>query len=259
MVQDYEVIRNLWDGRVPVQFVLDKLEFYHCSAKPFCIMISRMSYFPLVLPQVLQYFNSVVDQFDTETVWLQYNGKPLKWHYPVGVLFDLLKKDDFLPWTVTLKTKDFPKEVMRCKGDSLESSFIQSIKEADQLKHKAKVMNSMKIDEHRQLWNSLVHDKFDEFWAVNKQLMEANVSGPMYHIPVRIYQADCPFRQPCITPYDESEQPRTVADALKAVNIERAEEVVSHGIRIPVTTPLIWMAQNLSYLDNFIHIIVPPS
>lgn len=26
-------------------------------------------------------------------------------HYPVGVLFDLLKADDLLPWTIVLKTK----------------------------------------------------------------------------------------------------------------------------------------------------------
>lgn len=37
MIQDYEVTRKLWDGRIPVQFVLDKLEFIQCSAKPFCV------------------------------------------------------------------------------------------------------------------------------------------------------------------------------------------------------------------------------
>lgn len=52
--------------------------------------------------------------------------------------------------------QNFPKEVMRCAGDALESSFIQSIKEADQLKHKANIINSMKSDEHKQLWNGLV-------------------------------------------------------------------------------------------------------
>uniref|UniRef100_A0A2K6WAA9 Autophagy protein 5 n=1 Tax=Onchocerca volvulus TaxID=6282 RepID=A0A2K6WAA9_ONCVO len=259
MIQDYEVTRKLWDGRIPVQFILDKLEFIQCSAKPFCIMVPGMSYFPLILPRVLQYFMAVVDHFDADSVWLRYNTKPLKWHYPVGVLFDLLKTDDLLPWTIVLKTKDSPKEVMRFRGNDLESSYIQSVKEADQLKHKARVVNSMKVDEHRQLWSSILHDKFDEFWAINKKLMEASESEPILHVPIRIYQVDCSFQQPLITPFDESDRARTVADVLKAVNVEIHSVVISHGIKIPLKTPLIWMIQNLSYLDNFIHIVVLPS
>lgn len=46
---------------------------------------------------------------------------------------------------------------MRFKGNDLESSYIQSVKEADQLKHKARVVNSMKVDEYRQLWSSILH------------------------------------------------------------------------------------------------------
>ncbi|MCP9262647.1 Autophagy protein 5 [Dirofilaria immitis] len=287
MIQDYEVTRKLWDGRIPVQFILDKLEFMQCSAKPFCVSFcldfeffkdiissekfrnvlvsgeqhygSRDELFPLILPRVLQYFMAVIDHFDAESVWLWYNTKPLKWHYPVGVLFDLLKKDDLLPWTIVLKTKDSPKEVMRFRGNDLESSYIQSVKEADQLKHKGRVVNSMKVDEHRQLWSSILHDKFDEFWAINKKLMESSENEPMLHVPIRIYQADCSFQQPLITPFDESDRAHTIVDALKVVNIETHSTVISHGIKIPPTTPLIWMIQNLSYLDNFIHIIVLPS
>lgn len=42
-------------------------------------MVPSMSYFPLVLPRVLQYFVAVVDHFDADSVWLRYNTKPLKW------------------------------------------------------------------------------------------------------------------------------------------------------------------------------------
>lgn len=31
---------------------------------------------------------------------------------------------------------------------------------------------------------------------------------------------------------------------------------ISHGIRLPFNTPLIWLARNLSYPDNFIHIVL---
>lgn len=42
----------------------------------------------------------------------------------------------------------------------MEGSFIQSVKEADYLKHKAEVVNSMKPEDYRRLWNGLVHGIF---------------------------------------------------------------------------------------------------
>uniref|UniRef100_A0A914ZKK4 Autophagy protein 5 n=1 Tax=Parascaris univalens TaxID=6257 RepID=A0A914ZKK4_PARUN len=254
--QDYEVTRKLWDGRIPVQFILDNSEFLQSSAKPFCAMIPRLSYFPLALPRVLQYFTTIVEQIDPESVWLQYNGQPLKWHYPVGVLFDLLKSDDLLPWTITLRTKNFPKEVMRCAGDALESSFIQSIKEADQLKHKANIINSMKSDEHKQLWNGLVQDRFDEFWSINKKLMENTDSEAILHIPIRIYEANRPLRQVLIAPLDENGRRQTLDDVLRMIQADDGISAISHGILLPLETPLLWMAENFSYLDNFIHVVL---
>lgn len=43
-------------------------------------MVPGMSYFPLILPRVLQYFMAVVDHFDADSVWLRYDTKPLKWY-----------------------------------------------------------------------------------------------------------------------------------------------------------------------------------
>ncbi|VDK54879.1 unnamed protein product [Anisakis simplex] len=282
MPQDYEVTRKLWDGRVPVQFVLDSAEFLQRSTKPFCVgficllfplkaMVPRMSYFPLILPRVLQYFNTVVEPIAVDSVWLQYNGQPLKWytHYFQNNLLPYMHSN------VEYVLKNFPKEVMRCTGDALESVFIQSIKEADQLKHKADIINSMKSEEHKQLWNGLVQefesfvsfdirnvylsDRFDEFWSVNKKLMENSDSRAILHVPIRIYEARQPFRQILVTPYNENGGRRTLADVLEMIHVNETDKnVVSHGILLPSETPLLWMAENFCYLDNFIHIVLVP-
>lgn len=34
--------------------------------------------------------------------------------------------------------------------------FIQTVKEADQIKHKGRIIEDMKKDDHKKLWNSLV-------------------------------------------------------------------------------------------------------
>lgn len=45
-------------------------------------------------------------------MWFSFNEIPLKWHYPIGLLFDILANDGVLPWTVTVHFKKFPEEIL---------------------------------------------------------------------------------------------------------------------------------------------------
>ncbi|MGH0152582.1 UNVERIFIED_CONTAM: hypothetical protein FKN15_063571 [Acipenser sinensis] len=66
---------------------------------------------------------------------------------------------------------------------------MSCIKEADALKHKGQVINEMQKKDHKQLWMGLQNDKFDQFWAINRKLMEYSVEeGGFRYIPFRIYQ-----------------------------------------------------------------------
>ena len=60
---------------------------------------------------------------------------------------------------------------------------MSSLKESDQLKTNGKVMKQMQAREHSQLWLGLCSDKYDQFWAVNRRLMES--SDAWRHLPVR--------------------------------------------------------------------------
>lgn len=53
----------------------------------------------------------------------------------------------------------------------VESVFMSSLKEADQLKHNGKVVSMMQKKDHNQLWLGLTSDKFDQFWAINRLLL----------------------------------------------------------------------------------------
>jgi autophagy-related protein 5 len=61
---------------------------------------------------------------------------------------------------------------------------LSRVKEADALKHKGKVINEMQAKDHKTLWNGVQSDKYDQFWSINKKLME----GEFKSIPFRIYQ-----------------------------------------------------------------------
>lgn len=73
-------------------------------------------------------------------------------------------------------------------SDIVEAHFMSCLKEADVLKHRGQVVSTMQKKDHNQLWLGLVNDKFDQFWAINRRLMEptGELDG-FKHIPIRCY------------------------------------------------------------------------
>ena len=141
---------------------------------------------------------------------------------------------------------------------------MSSVKESDQLKHGGKVVSSMQKKDHSQLWQGLQNDKFDQFWAVNRRLMEPSPdgNGGFKHVPVRMYSATDGQMLPqrlFKTVDPETRAKTTLADLVTAVFPDRSPEEVSvltQGIRPSNDTPMQWMAEHLSYPDNFLYLIV---
>uniref|UniRef100_A0A671DW49 Autophagy protein 5 n=1 Tax=Rhinolophus ferrumequinum TaxID=59479 RepID=A0A671DW49_RHIFE len=143
-------------------------------------------------------------------------------HYPIGLLFDLLASSSALPWNITVHFKGFPeKDLLHCPSkDAIEAHFMSCVKEADALKHKSQIINEMQKKDHKQLWMGLHNDRFDQFWAINRKLMEypAEENGFRY-IPFRIYQTttERPFIQKLFRPVSTDGQLHTLGDLLKEV------------------------------------------
>uniref|UniRef100_A0A7E4ZW90 Autophagy protein 5 n=1 Tax=Panagrellus redivivus TaxID=6233 RepID=A0A7E4ZW90_PANRE len=267
MSDDYEVKRTIWDGKIPVEFALDPSEFSYRSTQSHFMMVPRVSYFTLVLMKALKHFESSIDELndsdEIKDAWLEFNGIPLRMHYPIGVLFDVHSKDGVLPWVVTVRFKNFPDTLVRCTTiDTMRHYFLQTVKEADQLKHKGAIMSAMSAQEHAQLFDSIRRDDFNDFWQVNKKLNE-NTDPKVIHIPIRFYYADLPFRQVLIStePNPESETAADLSSAFKKVfpNLSIDEyNLISHGIHVPTDSPVLWLSSNFAYPDNFVHVVVRP-
>lgn len=109
MANDREVLRDIWDGKLPVCFNINDEEICDLQTpESYYLMIPRLSYFPLVWDKVrinilLFYIHFVIqilifhsrifciqkvkkhfvkhihsDRQEME-MWLDYNGTPLKW------------------------------------------------------------------------------------------------------------------------------------------------------------------------------------
>lgn len=268
MADDREVLRILWDGRIPVCFTLNKDEVFTMEQpEPFFLLLPRVSYLPIVTDKVQKHFQRAIKpDVNTSRIWFDFNGQVLKWHYPIGVLFDLYGSNKLLPWNITIHFEDFPKEeLIPCETkEVVESYFMSAVKEADSLKHKSQIINSMQKKEHKQLWLGLNNDKFEQFWAINKRLMERSGDELFKSIPFRIHQRDASFMQKLARPVNESGETQTLRNLMMETlpkmfasdkNFEQMR-IITHGIEMPLETPLQWLSEHFSYPDNFLHIVV---
>lgn len=284
------ITRAIWDGTLPIKFSLDGTEAAELGAKisvePYFIEAPRCSYFPLLTSQIRKYFVDMALNFigDDAEIWYDVDGIPLKWHYPIGLLFDLhtgYRPDSNspppLPWPVTVHFKNFPLDkLIRAQAiDATQDFFMSMIKEADFLRNGStkKVMNLSKNDQ-TQLWDGLWSsssqkyrtENYDRFWSVNYRLVINDGQSPR-HIPLRIYLPDnCPVIQEPIAPLDENGNPLTLGEVLHQIlpdlfpsplPTENAFAApVIHGVIPQLNIPIIWASQNLCYPDNFLHIVV---
>lgn len=52
MANDREVLREVWEGKIPICFHLDEDEVVGLNPDPYYLMVPRLSYFPLVTDKV---------------------------------------------------------------------------------------------------------------------------------------------------------------------------------------------------------------
>ncbi|KAI3413659.1 autophagy protein 5, variant 2 [Globodera pallida] len=193
---DFEARRTIWDSKIPVEFALDSSESVLATQQSCFMMLPRASYFPVYLDKALRILTGGdASEEQLLNAWLQYDGQVLKWHYPIGVLYDIAHGtvfDQTSPWTIIVHLKNFPDELIRCRTkETLKFYFLQSLKEACQLKHRHNIASSMTKDEHARLFDGLYNERFNDFWEVNERLMsfKSPIGGDEFgKIPARFYE-----------------------------------------------------------------------
>eukprot|EP00088_Acartia_fossae_P054637 TRINITY_DN6297_c0_g1_i2.p1 TRINITY_DN6297_c0_g1~~TRINITY_DN6297_c0_g1_i2.p1 ORF type:complete len:267 (-),score=38.17 TRINITY_DN6297_c0_g1_i2:223-1023(-) len=261
--EDGEILREVWEGRIPAVFTLADQDKIQDEEMPPCyLMLPRMSYLPLITEKLAKHFQNKEKSRQVDKLWLDYKGTPLKWHHPIGALFDKFKglpldNDEGLPWKLTIHFSDFPdQEVVPCHSrEQIESYFMSCLKEADQLKHGGRVMSLMQKKDHVQLWSGLQNDKFDQFWAINRKLMETSSGEFFKHIPIRFHiVGSTTVQQKLIKPVSEETGELLTFGNLNALYSN--SKLIVQGIQPAPETPVQWLSEHLSYPDNFLHIAV---
>ena len=119
--EDMEVLREVWAGRVPAVFTLAESECEGSGQpEPCYLMLPRVSYLPLATEKVRKHFSSFLPGQSSDTMWFSYGGTPLRWHLPIGLLYDLMvlsSEPASLPWHITAHFTQFPSDqLLPCQG-----------------------------------------------------------------------------------------------------------------------------------------------
>uniref|UniRef100_A0A914HD85 Autophagy protein 5 n=1 Tax=Globodera rostochiensis TaxID=31243 RepID=A0A914HD85_GLORO len=267
---DFEARRTIWDSKIPVEFALDSSESVLATQQSCFMMLPRASYFPVYLDKALRILTGGdASEEQLLNAWLQYDGQVLKWHYPIGVLYDIAHGtvfDQTSPWTIIVHLKNFPDELIRCRTkETLKFYFLQSLKEACQLKHRHNIASSMTKDEHARLFDGLYNERFNDFWEVNERLMsfKSPISGDEFgKIPARFYESPHSFRQLLLNSRNHFED-GTSSETLLIDTLQKAFPgyLIETGFEAMVCVPCIILpfvlAIYLKFVQPFILRFVP--
>jgi len=252
--------RKIWEGKIPLCICAASHELNNSDDKPMplFLMVSRVSYLPLINKQVAKYFEKYTDT--SGDIWYEYDGKPLTWHLPTGHLFDIntgYLPDVKLPWNITVHFQSFPTNKIikyNCE-EAIQSTFLSSLKEADNFKHSGEIVQNLTKDQHVKLWHGIKTNNYEGFWDTCKLLMQNHPGLPTFQsIPMILYHEDT-ILQRKLTLNENS----TLDDAIEQYDGEIHKELglyklVSHGVELSKDCNLNWLSVNLCYPDNFLHI-----
>ncbi|KAH7391828.1 autophagy protein 5 [Pyrenochaeta sp. MPI-SDFR-AT-0127] len=251
--------QSVWNGSIPLEIRLHKGDCRtYDESDPYLIQFPRISYLGLVKNKLHTFFKSSLiypDVTPAET-WLSYEGVPLKWHYPLGLLYDLYSGAEpayppdtsspfnkseptdeeltRLPWRLTVHFSSYPTEQLvqlDNDDDVLHDLFKNNVKEADYLRTgTGKTVMFLSKEDSTQLWDAVKEHDFSLYNPINQKLL--NPQGVnLRHLPVRLYlphaasdslkevasPGSLRVVQSLITPNLSSRQPQTIGTALNQI------------------------------------------
>ncbi|KZF24789.1 autophagy protein 5 [Xylona heveae TC161] len=211
--------KTIWDGSLPLEIRLSSSECRtYDDSEPYFVHFPRLSYLPFLLPRLHAFFStSLIDPAVLpHDGWFSFENVPLKWHFPLGLLYDLFSGaepvsksskptthitaagDDAeeteqmspLPWRLVVHFTEWPDDqLVRLDRDGkvLHDAFVNGVKEADFLRNgTAKGIMSLSKEDSTKLWQAVEEHNLAIYNSINQKLL--NTPGTsLRNIPLRIY------------------------------------------------------------------------
>lgn len=180
--------KKVWSGSIPLEIRLAASDCRsYNDSDPYLVQLPRLSYLPFLLPRLHAFFvtSLISPEVAAHEAWLSFEGVPLKWHYPIGLLYDLFsgaepvalderRVEDVaasqvsvqstaghspLPWRITVHFSDYPGDQLTqldAEGRAILDSYINAVKEADYIRNgTARTVMSLSKEDSDNLWRAV--------------------------------------------------------------------------------------------------------
>lgn len=259
-----DIISRVWSGIVKVQLSLS--DDLHQNHPDYCCVIHRNSYIPLSLTEVLGYFQLSLTKYPLKNWWCEYDGIPLKWNLPIGVLYDQCHPDGSTQiWKITLRYGSFPSAYVIKMDDGLKllkSYWMNQMKEACFiLRASSKIMMAASKEESDSFYGSVADGDAAKFERHFRRLLPTKFTD-IHNLPIKIH---LPLANKVVRPrISKLNRSLTLGQVLQQFipdlfpsNIMEIYAIpISHAIKLPLESPIIDLYLLLKYMDGFLHIVI---
>lgn len=197
--------KKIWNGSIPLEIRLAASDCRtYDESDPYLVQPPRLSYLAFLLPQLHAFFldRLINPEVSAHEAWLSFEGVPLKWHYPLGLLYDLFSgaepanfdsqgKEDMvasqvtvenvsgatpLPWRLTVHFTDYPADQLiqlDAGGRALLDSYVNAVKEADFIRNgTARTVMSLSKEDSDNLWHAVQTRRYQIYAVLGSILIE---------------------------------------------------------------------------------------
>ena len=215
-------------------------------------------------------------------------GIPLRWHFFVGILYDLIKlkciKDNnnhtALPWRIRVHYTSYPEIILPLEEDEgvchhIFRHYLNSLKQSLFIQHNSnRVVNNMSKQSHLQLWDGIKRSQFEVYkeiaMSLNGSSSSINEAMVLEHVPVRVLVDGQPaFTRPC-KQYNDDKEVMTIGNVLYTwlpalfgsdsttndITDDRKCNWCVQGVKVPLNVPISELWKGLCHPDRFLYIIV---
>eukprot|EP00747_Dinoflagellata_sp_TGD_P058011 gnl/TRDRNA2_/TRDRNA2_150919_c0_seq2.p1 gnl/TRDRNA2_/TRDRNA2_150919_c0~~gnl/TRDRNA2_/TRDRNA2_150919_c0_seq2.p1 ORF type:complete len:332 (-),score=54.07 gnl/TRDRNA2_/TRDRNA2_150919_c0_seq2:119-1114(-) len=286
--------RRLRKGKVLLRIRLAGNEIASLKEpSPLFSLQPRVAYLPFLYNDVYEHFKSCLPprMGQSYEIWFDYNDIALKWHYPLGVLCDVLVGAGSVPvpldLTVHFRGNTSKDGLLPYSGiGDLQRAVMSTFRQAALLQHGSSApFARLPKQQQTQLWDAISESNLEAYAGAQRQLLcpslarckSLSVRLHLYGPPHRVLQQPVPPLEaleqdkeggeegsPCsVTPCSvRSFLQRVMPPLLDDSGMALADgvELLTQGLRVPLDAPLYWLALHAAYLDQFVHLValVPP-
>jgi autophagy-related protein 5 len=252
------------------------------------ISVPRLCYLPLLLPRLHAFFSSVMIADPATTPvhdgYFTYDSVALKWHLPVGLLYDIYVLSSSpdstppLPFKLVLHFQNASGlNLISAEPGVIHDAFINSVKEADFLRTgTAKPIMSLSAADSKALWASVQSHDLGTY----KRIYNSLIPQTFRNIPVRIYLPSGPDGEKASIKVVQAHIPPTISSTSSAARTSMAPQTlgtalralipslfpsprtpvlartVLHGAVVPLGSHLEELARTATYADGWLGIVV---